>query len=435
MPEQVHLEAIKRVLSAIYPKGETRLASFMFGRPGAPHWQKSFGTEVFAHRKDYIRAVLYIRQNGAPYLRAMSVSDLRSMVTSFVTNNFWYVCNGDFFHRCDSSYASHITDENKIALADALASSAMFRPERELTLFPLIPIRVESNFECDHFFVLNSTALSGEHLPERARALRLNSGQFPPFQDWDGKTRDVKSWLGVQSPLLPVSKKMAAAILGAIALTPIPRERHLFSGRTVFGGRCTVGGGYSVSLGGKPHTPPLANDIVLTDADTDWLEILAGLFANMDSETRKQLRALEYFYRAWFLDARERLPALCMSLDSLVGVEHGHTAAAVRFVKNVVDATIDEQRLRLLLRIRGAVVHGAAPDAYDSANYEKYYLDFEADPIRDMELVTAKCLREAIFSGKLPYHSDPHAEIVAKLQARGRLPRNLDEGCIIPENL
>jgi hypothetical protein len=432
MLQPIHIEAVERILSAVYASGDNRLSSFLFGKPGAPHWGRRRSTEIFVRRKDYIRALLFVRQNGAPYLRAISISDLWSMVTHFLTDNFWYVCGGEFTRRHDCSYAEQIAIKDKIALADALAMSAMFEPRSELTLYPLLPIRVAANFESEHFFLLNAADLSTAHLPHGIRTSGLVPTQFPPVVNWEGRKHPTTSWLGVRSPLLLVSHKMASAILGAVALTPLPRERHLFSGRTMFGGRCTITNNtYSISGGDDPHTPPMMHDIVLTEADHDWLAILATLLDASDKHSRSQLRALEYFYRAWFLDPHERFPALCMSLDSLVSVEHGHTAAAVKYVRGMVDTAIDSDRLRLLMRVRGAVIHGAAPDVYDSENYEKYYADYETDPIRDLELIVAKCLREAIFGATLKYHPDPNAELLASMQAMGRLPARLDEDCII----
>lgn len=438
MAEAVHIAAIEQVLSAIYASGDTLLSSFIIHKPKAPAWNRlsGIGTEVFVKRKAYIRALLFIRQNGAPYLRAMSVSDLWSLVTSFITENFWYIRDGDLTRRDDCSYADQIELSGKLALADALANSALFKPLNELTLFPLIPIRVEAKFECPRFFIASSSDLNVDHMPAGVRDADLNPTHFPPMARWDGIKRPTASWLGVRSPLLQVSTKAAAAILGAVALTPLPRERYMHSGRQMFGGRCTFAGGkYSLSVSDEPHTPPMMNDIVLTAADHSWLEQLAALLGDGDLHSRKRVKALEYFYRAWFLDPRERFPLLCMSLDSLVGVTHGHTKAAVKFVQDTVDATIEKPRLDLLMRVRGAVVHGAAPDVYDSENYEKYYLDYGTDPIRDIELVVAKCLRADIFGRNLTYHADPHAEIVAEMQAKGRLPARLDDGCIIKEDI
>ncbi|MDP2129650.1 MAG: hypothetical protein U0975_07190 [Erythrobacter sp.] len=438
MAEAVHIAAVEQVLSALYASGDTLLSSFIIHKPGAPAWDRlsGIGTEIFVRRKEYIRALLFIRQNGAPYLRAMSVSDLWSLVTSFVTENFWYIRDGEFRRRHDCSYADQVQLPGKMALADALANSALFNPVNELTLFPLIPIRVDAKFECPRFFIVSAADLSVDQMPAGVRTTDLDPSHFPPMVRWDGIKRPTASWLGVRSPLLQVSTKAAAAILGAVALTPLPRERYMHSGRQMFGGRCTMAGGNcSVSLGDEPHTPAMMNDIVLTGADHAWLERLATLVDAGDLHSRKRVKALEYFYRAWFLDPRERFPLLCMSLDSLVGATHGHTAAAVKFVRDTIDTSIEEDRLRLLMRVRGAVVHGAAPDVYDSENYEKYYFDYETDPIRDIELVVAKCLRSDIFGDRLKCHADPHAEIVAEMQAKGRLPARLDEGCIIPDDI
>jgi hypothetical protein len=224
---------------------------------------------------------------------------------------------------------------------------------------------------------------------------------------------------------------MAAAILGTIALTPQPRMRFLFSGRKVFGGKCTLSPSATVSASEEAHTPPMMHDIVLTSTDHVWLVKLDYLLASTDKSSRSKLRALEYFYRAWFLDPRERFAPLCMSLDALLGVDHGHTGAAVQFVTSIVDRGIDEQRLRLLMRVRGAVIHGAAPDVYDSENYERYWLEYSTDPIHDLELIVAKCLCENVFGGDLVYHPDPNAALTSKMREQGRIPKTLDPNSII----
>lgn len=436
MPQLIHIEAVELILSAVYPNGNRRLSSFLYGKPGSPSWDRRLGTTIFVRPKEYIRALLFIRQNGAPYLRGISLSSLWSMVTSFLTENYWYVCGGNLKPPLACSYAEQIAIQDKLSLADALAASVMFTPRPELTLYPMLPIRVTANFNSKHFFLLNAADLTTVQLPQGISTKELDPAQFPPLTDWRGNRRPTTSWLGIWSPLPQVSRKMGSAILGAVALTPVPHERHLFSGRSMFGGQCTINDkSTTVSNSDEPHTPPMMNDIVLTAADHCWLAILANLFNATDKHSRLQLRALEYFYRAWFLDPRERFPALCMSLDSLVGVSEKHTAAAVKFVRNVIDTKIDDDRLRLLMRIRGAVIHGAAPDVYDSENYEKYYVDYETDPIRDLELIVAKCLREAIFGATLKYHPDPNADLIKRLQVEGKLSGDKEEGLIIPDDI
>ena len=84
--------------------------------------------------------------------------------------------------------------------------------------------------------------------------------------------------------------------------------------------------------------------------------------------------------------------------------------------------------------VRGDVIHGRAPDVYYSKKYIQYYCKRQADPIRDLELIIARCLRETIFSGDLAYHKDPNLQLREEMQAKGRLPRNLAPDAIIADD-
>lgn len=434
MTNALHLECVEKIVSAIYPSGNL-LSSFMFGKPGAPHWDLRSSTEIFTRGREYMDAVLYVRRHGAPYLRLISIGDLRSMMTKFVTANFWHIGGNNFPPLFSGSYGAAMSLANKQSLADSLAASPMFSPVPRVSLYPLVTLKIVDTFEADSFFLTSAEKLSHSQLNIDARGMALDATRFPPFLNWEGIRRPVMSWLGVRSPLPQISQKVAASVLGAIALTQLPRYRFLFSGRKIFGGSCTLDKDITVVPSGEGHTPPLMYDILITSSDHAWLTELDSLLTATDRPTRSKLRALEYFYRAWFLDPHERFAPLCMALDALLGVEHGHTAAAVKFVKATVDPSIDEERLRLLMRVRGAVIHGAAPDVFDSENYEAYWLTYRADPIRDLELIVGKCLRTALFSDRLKHHADPHAEKIAVLQASGRIPTVMEPDAIISPEL
>lgn len=430
MTNAVHLECVEKIVSAIYPSGD-RLSSFLFGKPGTPDRDRRLGTTIFTRGREYLDAVLYVRKHGAPYLRLISIADLRSMITSFVTANFWHIGGNSFPHLSSGSYGAAMSLADKKSLADSLAASPMFSPVPRVSLYPLVTLKVVNTFEADKFFLTSGEQLSHSHLNVGAREISLDATHFPPLLDWKGTRRPVMSWLGVRSPLPQISKKMAASVLGAIALTQLPSYRFLFSGRTIFGGMCTLDNGFTVAQSGEGHTPPLMHDILITVDDHAWLTELNSLLTATDRSARSKLCALEYFYRAWFLTPHERFAPLCMALDALLGVERGHTTAAIKFVKATVDPSIDEERLRLLMRVRGAVIHGAAPDVFDSQNYEVYWSTYSADPIHDLELIVAKCLRTALFSDKLKHHADPHAERIAALQASGRISTVMDSDTII----
>ena len=428
---QVHIEAVELILSSIYARGSQRLCSFMYGPPGSKLWERRLGTELFVEEKDFLKAILYLRQNASAHLSEMAVGDIRSLVTNFIMKNFWLVSSGTLGTRIEHSYASITTPENKVNLAIALGISPLFQMSWSLHLFPLVPIKVEEDFRSDRFFLVSSTNLLTSDLPNEFDARNLRPEEFPPITKWEGVRNRPSSWLGVRSSLFQNAEKRAAVILGAVALTPISRERYLFSGRLVFGGHCTVSDGWSISPGGVAHTPPISSDIVLAERDHTWLAIVSDLLDADDEKSGKKKRALEYFYRAWFLNPSERLPWLFMALESLVGASHGHTKATVSFIRETIENSIDPDRLRLLLHLRGAVVHGAAPDGHESIHYEKYYSNYAADPILDLELVVAKCLRKVIFDNTFSVQKDPHAVIMADLQARNLLTRRTNDTSIL----
>lgn len=431
MTGSVHSDAIELLLKSIDQQGDTCLSSFMFGKPGAPLWQHSGRAELHVDRKAYTRALLFIRQHGAHYLREISIGDLWSRVTEFLTANYWYIGKDFILSEVTCGFDKHVSTANKAALTYGLAVSPMFHPSAVLTLLPLVAVRVADTFECDRFFLIEAAKLSDAHLPPAAAGHHLAASNFPPFNEWKGKFRKPASWLGVRSPLPQVSKKTATVILGAIALTPLPRHRFMWSGREMFGGWCSVDGGYTVSPGGQPHTPAMMEDIVITEADRPWLAVLDNLIKAEDSASSSMRRGLEYFYRAWPLDPRERFSGLCMAMDAVVAAPANHTKMAVKFVVDTIGCSVDEDRLRLLMRIRGAVIHGAAPDVYESTNYAQYYIDYGADPIFDLELIVARCLRNRIFGGKLAYHADPNQALLQQLQAAGKAPKKLASNTII----
>ena len=424
MVEAIHREAAALLLSAIYrdPSPDGIISSFFYGKPGSPMWDRRIGTEICYRRREMVRAVLCIRQNGPAYLKYLSINNISRMLQEFVRENFWHLRETLFKH-FSCSYAEYLAEETKLVFADALASSAIFTPVNELTLFPLVPVRVDADFVSTPFFLISPESLTPQlGYPDAERWIEPEP--FPPLKEWEGKTETPSAWLGVRSPAVQSSEKMRSAVLGAIALTPLPGYRHQFSMRTMFGGRCTIGGGTTISSG-SAHTPPMAEDIVVTEMDHAWLSLLATKLLSSEKRVRRELRALEYFYRAWPLDESERFPVLCMVLDAVFGDANEATQAVINGVRGTIGEHVSEPRLRLLMEIRASVIHGGAPDVYDSRKYARYYDRYGEDPIFDLGLVVARCLRRRIFDDALVEHPDPNARLIADLQAKGRLPKGL----------
>lgn len=393
--------------------------SFFYGKPGAPHWDRRLGIEVYYNDVALTIATLTYRQNGPAYLRNLPISEISSLLTNFVSEHYWHLSRETFAQRFDCSFADHVCEQTKVSLASALESSALFHPENHLHLYPLIPVEIAEPFGHEHFFVCAPADLTENHLRTSQLPLDFAPHQFPPFTD--PKLRvdtGLASWLGIWSPDRRAAGKMKAAILGAFALTPY--RRHMFSGRRMFGGVCVIDRSYSVSWG-QPHTPAMKDNIRLTQADHAWLRRVGVLLANSDKESRQYVRALEYFYRAWPKSEPERFPLMFMTLDAVFGDRNNATQAVIDGVRSVLGDHIDEKRVRSLMEMRASVIHGGSPDIYDSSKYPKYYREYETDPIRDLEDLVAACIRERVFKGDLTQHEDPHLDIRRQMLAQGRI--------------
>ena len=436
MPEdrQLAADATLHVLGSLYPDGNQLLSSFLYGEPGSPQWQRRMGTKIFVRQDQYISALLFIRKCGAPFLRDVPVSAVSQMVTNFITEHYAWITGGRLLLTPGVSLAQQVRSQGLTALSEAMLRSPLFNPANEVTLYPLTVVHVANRFQSAHFALCTPDNLSvaldsfGVHPPSLAPA------QFPPLAGLVEQPVPTSNWLCINAPGHLIAQKRACAILGALALAVIRRERHLQTGRVIQTGHCTITSeGYSCAPGAHPLTPRMPSDIIVTTADHAWLDILSDLLDGHGLREKSHVRALEYFYRAWFDDPRERFPTLCMALDSLVAAQHGHTKAAVAFVTSTVNEPIDDGRLRCLMRLRGAVIHGAAPDVYESEYYETYYATYGEDPICDLDLVVARCLRHTIFGDKFAVHPDPHEELVKQQQSVGRLPRNLRGKAIISD--
>jgi hypothetical protein len=425
----IHDQAIELLLDSMSQQPDDYLlrSSFLFAKPGAHLWQRRLGTDVFYHSGRLIRAALHVRQNGPSYLRYLPISAIWSMLQRFVVDQYWLLADEAFLKSFDGSYAGNISKTTKSRFAEALAASEIFQPRNEVTLFPIVPLTLLAEFDSLPFFFARATTSSlREKLPQCAIKFALVGEIFPPLSDFNGRSEKPAVWLGIKSPDFLASNKIKAAILGALALTPQARYRHMFSGRQTFGGRCTISedGRTTVSLG-ESHTPPLMHDIIIGQQDAAWLNILASKLVSNEKTAARQIKALEYFYRAWPLDPAERFPILCMTLDALFGESQQATKSVINGVRSTLGSHVPEPRLSLLMDLRNSVLHGGAPDVYDSRKYAKYYDQFGEDPIRDLELVAGRCLRSKVFDDTLNEHADPNEEIFLQAQAAGRLPMKL----------
>lgn len=433
LPNKTHIEAIEMLLASItLTMGENGArASFLFGPPGARHWEKRMAIDLYYHFVDLNLAALHVRSTGPYFLKALPLNEICSKLQNFMSENFGCIGNLAFGSRDERPLNLWIPEREKIELAKALASCALFWPTNDLTVFPLVPVAVKTNFRSDQFFFSSAQDENPFFLDDERLRREFDAQNFPPQVGFKGRVRRPNSWLGVYSPDYRAALKARSSILGALALTTLPHYRHMFSGREVFGGRCTISKEGITCSSEKKHTPPCMNDIEITDMDIDWMTILSDKLRTPDEGVMRELKALEYFFRAWSLLPEERFPILCMALDAMFCHANNPTQEVVDGVSETLGGIASEQQLRKILKLRGSVIHGRAPDVYDASEYPKYYKKYGCDPIRDLELVVSACLRERVFQGELLEHPDPNTEVIEMDRAAGRLPPKADAVSIL----
>lgn len=412
-------------------KGSGGRSSFLFNRPDRPIGHTGLGVTLYFNFAKLDLAALNMRMYGPGYLRFLSVSDIASMLMDFVRDHYYILAEDTYLTMVEVPFDQAVSPSAKRQFAEALANSCILRPKPRTTVFPLVPVQVQDDFHGESFSFLAPASLANESTIPPAFFHDMDPKQFPPDRRWEHRTERPGAWLAVPAPVERVAWKRRSAILGALALTPLPRDRYAFSLRNMFGGICTFGDDVRIAFG-EHHTPGLACDIVLTTEDHEWLSIISQLIASEDRKDRRKLKALEYFYRAWFLDETERYPIHCMAIDALFGHPQNATQAVICGMQAVLGPSVEKGRLSLLMRIRGDVVHGRAPDVYDTERYVKYFNRYQADPIRDLELVTAKALSKEVFDDRLRSQPDGNEKFISALRAKGELPPDipsiLDQG-------
>lgn len=424
-------EIVRTLLGATYNTvGEDGLAnSFIVGRPNRHPTMGGISVTLFFRRRKLMPAAIKLRSIGPAHLRYLPFGRSLDMLRIFLTDRYHLVAGDNIFSRAETSLLERISKEQVDLLVDEFAKSEILNPVHERCLFPLVTVQIKDTFQ-GSIFALSSASELKSQFPDLSPGY-INGELHPPFTDWRRKTKSPTSWLLVTAPSTEVAKKYRASILGAIALTIIHQYRYQFTGRSVFGGIATIGAGWSYS-DGSPHTPALGEDITLSTEDVDWLELLdRTLSSNANAEVKK-LKSLQYFYRSWFLPNSERFPIDCITIDSMFGDAAGATEAVARGVEELFEGKLDRARVLLLMRLRNSVIHGGAPDVYDSSKYAKYYSDYGDDPITDMSALVAESLRRKIFNGLLREQPDPYADVIAQAVAAGRFPAREPAGILAP---
>jgi hypothetical protein len=390
-----------------------------------PAFRNRRGVEDLAHYsvKALAKPALLLRNNGPAYLRSLSFTAVRELLRGFVRDHYWQFYSAVDRNGSTQSFAAMLGPAGREKIAGMFAFCELMNPPRFVTAFPITPMRVEKDFDGGAFYLIDVASITTG-----------DAGTL--VEKWLHSPKEkVKAWLGVRAPQEDFAKKIRRIVLGAVALSIIQRERHMFVIARMIGNYLTFRrrGGATTTYS-LPHTPPLGSDIRIGESEHVWLGEVARLL-NMDTvEDKRKCKALEYYYRAWFQEPSERCASLFMALDAAFGQgSGGYATIMIPAIQKTLEDGIDERRLRELLNFRSGMVHGKIPDIYSSSQYSEYIKQYDCDPAHDAELLIAKCLRLHLFGRDYTPQPDPAEEIIREFEAKGGYLPAIGAGSVVTE--
>lgn len=321
------------------------------------HSERNYTVRLFLKPSALTAPAIMLKGKGPSYLAAHSLNDIAEMLRKFLYRSYpliWRKTKNEDF---DGSLYELVSADCRSALAEALEKSSIFRPSIEYTAFPITPLVVKADFDCENFSLIDVHSLTEGNADWLCEQYLGN--------------QEVGGWLVVKAASVESAKRDRRVVLGALALAMDQQHRHGFTLREVARGFLRFPKPQSIStFTSGPHTPPIGSPITIENSDHKWLNKLPTILARSSKLAKRHGKALEYYYRAWFMDDSDRCFLLFMALDAIFGQDGSGFAAGMKAgIQETLKENIEENRLKALLRIRNTMLHGGAPDLFASSNY------------------------------------------------------------------
>lgn len=220
--EAICREAIERLLRATSMKdgGNGLSCSFFFGHIGARMFERRMGTEIFFDPEGLTGATLFVRQHGPAHLRQMEVRAIQSLLQTFIMEHFWPIGEHVMFKERKGTLTDAVPWLVKNELARYLAASPIFSPEIGLTLYPLVPITVQEDFDGTTFSFLRPAALTHAWLGMQPKVLI----PIPSSKTIVDSPEDFRTFKITQEIAARVPNATATSLLRFIEPRPSSRE-------------------------------------------------------------------------------------------------------------------------------------------------------------------------------------------------------------------
>lgn len=226
MKKQEIRDAVVRSFAAYHREQDgTRLAEQVSPVQLKSRWEFARIQSVIFLDTAALSDVAYcVRLVGPRYLTALSISQVTSLLRDIVRENYW---------RAERDWPANkgghlILEDADIDPVCNCFLQKIVSPPIIRFLFPLTSLKVDRAYKFNTWSLLPPSELT-RSLSGIARLDRLKTDQMPMFCDEGVRGLPVNCWLSISSPAKEHAQKLKRIVLGAIALSPLRRDRHLFS--------------------------------------------------------------------------------------------------------------------------------------------------------------------------------------------------------------
>ncbi len=420
--EEFHLETVKLLLKSLFCYTDD-IDSKCFSFTGTGIFQEGpfrfveddLCVRTYTKIDLFNKAVSHFKNNSYPYIKRRHEEIIKEYLQDFFPSLhvYWFIKDAVLSMPFKGSFYEQVSGMELKTLSTyfAIKCSIVFRSS--LSIYPSSTIDVENDYytKGGKIFLVKSLFPGIRSFLKDSDAIIEAPNLYPPTFDRNSILQkvEVASWLGIKAQ--PEDHdRLKRIVLGAISLNLHNRWRKTFTARTdVISDVMRFDYGVCSQSFTQPLTPPIHTNIIISEKDCKWLKILDSKLLSQKSSDVQEMKALEWYHKSWFeTDQLTEYGHLFATLSALFQDDRSEKLKKNILQELKIDSNneLEIRRLNLLYKIRNKLVSHPDPvEAQDLNEYVEYQRKF-GDPIQNLRVITAMCLRSKIFGDTIVVDED-----------------------------
>lgn len=391
-------DCAETLLKAMRLKPPGGTFQFIPNKPGAIG-HGAIGVELFLNHALLRQAAITFLAKKKSFVVGLAVEAVTSRFTKIIEDRF-YEKHLDRYLQQHKKHETllEISEANDIfEIADEMSNAFSVTTESSIWVTPFWNLEIDSELDIGDWAILRGGNLSNGGLRSRLTLPGIDGAQFPPF-DFKVTTHPVSkqdSWLVVRATDRALALSKISTLLGAISMAISPDKSRLFSGVEFPEGFFWVTPKGTSTFSSRGVTiPTVFGGIKLISARIDWIgKLLVGSTQTPEFQSRI-LTSAEFVAAGWAPKGRLGYLHNAIAFDALFGINGSVSKSIIAGVtKHAATISDIEARIKLLIRVRNALLHGstAAIEALDE--YLEYWQKFDTDPFTDQIRILHACFQ------------------------------------------